>query len=448
MYIQIPEYTKIYRKKNGGYIFNRKKNRYKYYDDVGMDWLHVIGRRPILVEDVVSLIACNYDKSLLPVISRDFYDFIKPLMEEEYILKTETPQELRDYNEFNHFSLNNNEKKLIEKVDTLTLEVTKQCNERCIHCYIPNERKVHYKSLSITRIKEIINDFTLMDGKRILLTGGEVLMHKDLYECINYSIQKKLHVTLLTNLTLLKDDFFSNFYKFKNDISFQVSLYSTNIDIHDAITKVKGSCLKTMSSINRLVSIGFEVHVSLPILKANKNSACEVIEYAKKWGLPLRICPSLHAKSDGDTLNLCNRLSIEEAESLIRSIINYDKEYAKSMFVSSHAKSAYGICPAATSECFVSAEGYVNPCPSWDLHLGDLSKDSLYDIWQSSPGVISLRHLTENDIKECIGCDAKSFCSRCLAANFNESNGNMLRMSKHLCELAHLLKKLYNEYYT
>ena len=44
--------------------------------------------------------------------------------------------------------------------------------------------------------------------------------------------------------------------------------------------------------------------------------------------------------------------------------------------------------------------------------------------------------------EECRNCKDKFFCSRCLARNANENNGDYMKLNKFTCELAQLNRTL------
>ena len=44
-------------------------------------------------------------------------------------------------------------------------------------------------------------------------------------------------------------------------------------------------------------------------------------------------------------------------------------------------------------------------------------------------------------------CEARDFCARCLVRNYNESNGDMLKINRHFCDVAFLTKRLAEEYF-
>lgn len=56
----------------------------------------------------------------------------------------------------------------------LELQITDRCNLKCRHCYIG---KKGHAELSTDRIRRILKEFEEMQGLRVLITGGEPLLH-------------------------------------------------------------------------------------------------------------------------------------------------------------------------------------------------------------------------------------------------------------------------------
>ena len=64
----------------------------------------------------------------------------------------------------------------------LQFELSSRCNERCIHCYIPNEKKNVGFDMPTAKVKSILDEFAAMGGIHVTLSGGEAFMHKDIIE--------------------------------------------------------------------------------------------------------------------------------------------------------------------------------------------------------------------------------------------------------------------------
>lgn len=163
------------------------------------------------------------------------------------------------------------------------------------------------------------------------------------------------------------------------------------------------------------------------------------------------------ARADLDTENLANRLSLEETEVLIRNILEHDNSYREDVLEQLPISDEIAfnlerfkkqrVCGVGYDNCCITANGDVYPCAGWqDYVLGNVYNQTLLDIWENSERVKELRKITQASFPQCIECDARDYCARCLVRNYNESGGDMFKINQHFCDVAFLTKKLVEEY--
>jgi radical SAM protein with 4Fe4S-binding SPASM domain len=135
----------------------------------------------------------------------------------------------------------------------LEFQITTKCNLRCGHCYIglPGEAELPAK-----KIKPVLDEFEDMQGLRLLLTGGEPLMHRE-FGAINelltgYAFRK----VLFTNGLLLTRKMLAGLAV--NEI--QVSIDGLEKG-HEAL-RGTGSFRPAMEAVRNALETGFEVSVS------------------------------------------------------------------------------------------------------------------------------------------------------------------------------------------
>ncbi len=463
-----------------GYITNQLTRHDRIYDEFGADFLRHISRIPQDVTNIVEDLLKIYEDVDFDTLYNDFIDFAKSLASDNFILMGETLEEL-DSKELDFTyeiekpktMMNDFYQKTEEKVSENTrdffleevqgrplisniqFELSSRCNERCIHCYIPNSKKNKGFDMPTQKVKNILDEFAEMGGIHVTLSGGEVLLHKNLMDIIAYCREKDFKITILSNLISLTDEQIP-LLKQANLSLVQTSLYSMNPDVHDTITTVKGSWKKTKDAIDKLVKADIPVQISCPIMKANKNDYGEVVKYAHTLKIKVQTDFMLIARADLDTENLANRLSIEETAEVIKDIIKDDIKYYEETLTKVTRAELYEIdperfkkqpvCGVGYDNCCITANGDVYPCAGWqDYVLGNVYKQSLREIWENSPRVKDLRKITQGSFPQCLECEASDYCARCLVRNYNESGGDMFTISKHFCDVAFLNKKLVEE---
>lgn len=176
----------------------------------------------------------------------------------------------------------------------LELQITNKCNLRCRHCYInppsppfnaPFSRGARLPSvgqghrggkkamgelseenrseLSIKQIRTILKEFEQMQGLRVLITGGEPLLHSKFEEINEMLPQFLLRKVLFSNGILLDE----KRIKRLNVDEIQISIDGFE-DAHDSL-RGKGTYRLAMKAAQRSLDHGF--HVSIATMIHPKN---------------------------------------------------------------------------------------------------------------------------------------------------------------------------------
>lgn len=90
------------------------------------------------------------------------------------------------------------------QISGIQFELTSRCNERCIHCYIPNSKKDHGFDMPTAKVKSVLDEFAELGGLHVTLSGGEAFMHKDILDIVRYCREKDLKISILSNLISLR----------------------------------------------------------------------------------------------------------------------------------------------------------------------------------------------------------------------------------------------------
>lgn len=462
-----------------GYITNQLTRLDRIYNETGTLFLQKLSRIPQRVEDIVEslcLLFKDVDKEML---HDDFMEFINELSDERFVVIGENEDELDNkelrftykniapsflVNSTNnqHLGIKSTHEYFVESlhgrpfVAELHFELSSRCNERCIHCYIPNGNKDKGFEMPLPKVKSVIHEFAQMGGLGVALSGGEAFLHKDLMEICKFCREEDLQIAILSNLISLRDEHIP-VLKSLNLKLIQVSLYSMDPVVHDHITSVKGSFQRTKSAIEKLVAADIPVQISCPLMKANKEGYEKVLAYGQSLGVKAQTDFIMMAQADMDTSNLANRLSLEETEKVIRDIIEHDSNYREMCqnvtSVTSRMEQNLELflkdrlCGAGYDTCCIATNGDVYPCAGWqDYVLGNVYKQSLSEIWMNSEKAKTVRNITQADFPQCLNCEAIDYCNRCLVRNYNENGGDMFHTPKHFCDVAFLNKRLVEEY--
>lgn len=452
-----------------GYVTNQKTGKALLFSDTGDDFLKELSRELQDVKDVVSRLSNLYGSSVsYRELYSDYIAFLKALQKDGFINVSIDQGEEDCSNLVDSFDSNNegiianSDKNTIRSfllgsrpsyLHTLHLELTSRCNERCIHCYIPNEIKGSGTDFPKEKLLSLIDEFHQMGGLQVTLSGGEALLYKDIEEVLRHCRKNDLQIVLFSNLTSLTDKQIS-VLKDVNIKMVQVSLYGMTSLTHDTITQKLNSFDKTKEAIEKLRRNEIPVEIACPTMKENYHEYKDVLVFGKSLGCIVKTDNLLMAQSNFDSKNLSHRLTNSDTEYLLNDMLKYDMDFREQFrnqlnrnIESDAQMDDLPICGAATDSCCISSTGVVTPCSGWDRYVcGNVFKQTLSEIWNNSEKMNNVRNVRYSDFQDCLKCEARNYCSLCLVRNYNESKGDMLKINPQFCEVAFLTKKVFETY--
>ena len=475
MYIALSRNTYVREYGPYTYVRDRHGNSDVMFKNAAPFFSH-FGKTPADLESVLDLIAAHYDGVSRAEIEGDFHGLIDPLVASGLILIGETPEAVlaKDRPDFTyseeHLRTEEDDSVITDEsykgmsqcvlgdyfrsnptLFELQMDITQACTERCVHCYVPEYNPLF---LPYEKCCEVISEFRACGGLQLSFSGGECMLHPDFDKLVRYAHEQDLIVSVLSNLTLCDDN---KVKLLKECAAFvQVSLYSMKPEIHDAITRVKGSWAKTKDSIERLREADVPLMISCPTMRQNYDGYLDVLKYAHSLRISAQTDFIMMAKADHDTSNLDNRLTLEQTKCLLKNVIFDDMpaeaEYFdpkhKEQLSSPEERAEEPLCGAGVDKLCLNANGNYYPCSGFqDYPVGNCFKQSLRDVWENSPQLKYIRGLRGRDIPKCIHCENRNYCSMCLVRNFNET-GDMLKVADHFCKVAALNREIVEEYHS
>jgi len=441
----------------------------KIVSQSGAVFLSVLGRKPQTLDDLAKKINKQFTDVDIGTIKNDAKEFYSMLEQDGFIVSGETLQECDEKDTKFSYKTSKPETKRKDfspiimrpekstqeffeeyfkdkpQLTNLHIEITSKCNERCVHCYIPHDNKV--SDIEPDLFYDVLKQCKEMKLLHLTLSGGEPMMHKNFCDFLRRCKECDFSVNVLSNLTLLNNEIIAEM-KMNRLLGVQVSLYSMNSKIHDEITQMKGSFVKTKNAILKLIENDIPLQISCPIMKQNKNCYNDVLNWAKKHKIHAGNDYVMLARYNHTTQNLSNRLSINEIEEFINDLILNDTKYLEQIEIESEKKKNITpndiVCSVCHSSICIADNGNVYPCASWqDYIVGNVKETSLREIWDNSEKVQYLRGLRKKNFPKCIQCTEKKFCTMCMVRNANEHpQGDPLVVNEYFCNIAKLNKKM------
>lgn len=442
---------------DGGFIGD------KIVSKSGSIFLSALCQYPQHIDEIVKKIKLIFNNIETKIITNDAKDFYNTLEQDGFIASGNTEIECKDNDwkfsyellesricngrlDSNKITVNTDTQEFFEnffqneyRLTNLHIEITGKCNERCIHCYLPGKEKAkHIDTRLFNSILEQCRDLKVL---HVTLTGGEPMLHPDFILFIKKCKEYNISVNILSNLTLLNEEIIKEM-KTNGLLSIQTSLYSTNKDVHDSITNVKGSFELTKKSILKIIENNIPIQISCPIIKQNKNYYKDVLNWAKNHNIYVGYDYVIIGDCKNTMKNLSCRLSIDDVEEIIRDRIEIDGNYLDELRIECEEKKKSKpddiVCSVCHSSFCISENGNVYPCAGWHGYvIGNANNMSLNDIWNGSKNIQYLRNLRKKDFPKCIKCSDKDYCTMCMVRNANENqSGNPLAVNDFYCKIA------------
>ncbi len=315
---------------------------------------------------------------------------------------------------------------------TLTLETTYRCNEKCVHCYLPED--THLQELTLAQIDQLMAEFHALGGFQLILTGGEVAVRKDFIEILGLAKKYGFVTSILSNLTRLSDAMIANIIDhYPKSVS--CSIYSAQPEDHDAVTRLQGSFDRSLKAIRMLREAGVIVAIKTPLMKHTAGGWQEVEALAKQLGCGFQMDLHITAKNDGGLSPLAQRIEDSKVIQEVFSSPPYQITIMNEPLQNDITPDlTANLCGAGANGLVISPDGTIRPCIGMSESIGQFPTNSLSSIWHESPFFNRWSLLTLADTL-CGRCTFFSTCSRCPGA-WHAEHGSYTHPTDYNCFLA------------
>jgi AdoMet-dependent heme synthase len=322
------------------------------------------------------------------------------------------------------------ERALAERVPlAVHFDLTYRCNERCVHCYLDHE---DHGEMTTAEVKDVLDQLAAAGTLFLTFSGGELLLRTDFFELVAYARALQFDVKIKTNAILMTEAAAVRL----RDLGVrqvQISVYSHRAEVHDAITKVRGSLDRTLAAIRFLTGLGLRVTIANVLMRQNASDYTGVRLLAAELGAEFTIDPTITPKMDGNTSTLALRMPTAQVLHLFkdRSIVGEDFCAPPAAEADPEMLDATP-CSAGHIACYITPYGDVYPCVQFPLSCGNLRQDRFEHVWRHSPQLNDVRSIRIRDLVTCPSCTFVSSCTRCPGLAYME--GNMRGPSSADCE--------------
>ncbi len=304
----------------------------------------------------------------------------------------------------------------------LFLELTMECNERCLHC---GSRcgEVTSELLSVETYKRFLDkikaDFGT-EGIMLSITGGEPLLRREFFEIMGYAHQLGFHWGMTSNGTLIDETVANRLQECG------MSTISISIDglpeTHDWFRQTPGGYKAAMKGVEALIENGSFQHVQVTTVVHKKNlgeleALYHILENVDidSWRI-LNIEPIGRAETMPELL-----LTPKETVSVLDFIKEKRRQGEPVQYGCSHylgteyereVRDWYFLCNAGIYTASVMANGDIGACLDIErrpeLIYGNILRDDFTEVWKNGFGAYR-RNLYE-DNAACSACKEREFC--------------------------------------
>lgn len=382
---------------------------------------------PRQLEEILTEFQRKYEKIDPKVIANDIISYIDNLKKHYIILDTDTkytepplPHSTPNYLKYISKYLGNQLKSPLG----VALEITGNCNCRCMHCCVSanDAREAKRAELTTDQWRNVIEQLAQNEVFTCTFTGGEPLLREDLYELITYAKNLRLDTSLLTNGALLSPD------KVKRLIDSGLDSIAISIDgmekSHDEFRGSPGLFREIAKMIPFITSSSLKFGVVTVINKINYNDINNLLQYLDKEGVK-SISLAYYRLSGRAVKNhqlvptpkdyqfVINRLweYEQQARKHIRikypnlPVLYYINSIGHEAFKRLFSEGRIGLCGAGVIGSVISPSGDLKPCDmSGEILCGNVLETPFKDIWLSAKPFQELRKLNSWNLSPCRDC--------------------------------------------
>lgn len=302
-------------------------------------------------------------------------------------------------------------------------EVTQACDLSCYHCRASAQPLRNSMELTTAQGRRLIDEVAAMRTPIFVLTGGDPLKRPDIYDLVEHATLKGVRAALTPSATPLLTQAAILELKRRGLARLAISLDGPSAQIHDSFRGVPGSYQRTMDGARWAKESHLPMQVNTTVTRRNHKDLDTFVPLLEKMGIVLWsvffLVPTGRGKQD-------DLLSAEECEQVFERLYQISRrvkfhikttegQHYRRFLLQKHAaewqeprpegdarpKAPAGVAYALDGTrpgvndgkgfVFVSHTGEVYPSGFLPLRAGNVRKQSLSEIYRTSPLFIALR---------------------------------------------------------
>ena len=343
---------------------------------------------------------------------------------------------------------------------SVSWNLTQRCNLECAHCYMSAFAGADTRGeLDTDECRRVIDEIALVNPNVFLiLTGGEPLLRRDIFDVAAYATEKKFTVVFGTNGVLLRERE-AKLMRERGVLGASISLDSTDRARHDLFRRQPGAWDGAVRATKVLSDAGLDFSLHMSVTDWNVGEVPAMIDLAKELGAKVLNFFFLVRTGRGRDLTDIDAAAYERIltylattqgvgqgpPSFVKRMLGLVEDAAPTGFedpwstpvgradgllirakCAPHFRRiiyqlnpnspllknyAHGSCPAGKYYCRITPEGDVTPCPYMPVSAGNLRKSSFAELWREADVFDELRDPKLGG--RCGRCEFSKICGGC-----------------------------------
>lgn len=318
-------------------------------------------------------------------------------------------------------------------------EITRRCNLKCVHCRSSSEIEAKgHPDFSFDEATRVLDDIASYANPVMVLSGGEPLLRKDVFDIATYGTQKGLRMCLATNGTLVTEEICGKI-KDAGIKMVSLSLDGSTAAVHDNFRNQEGAFEGTLNAAALFKKHGIPFLINSSFTKRNQEDIPKIYKLAKEIGATawymFMIVPTGRGEDIMDEL-----VSMEDYEDVLEWHYDMEREEDDILVRPTCAPSYYRIvlqknkekgddfkrrslkfstggskgCLAGQLICLIDVDGNVLPCSYFPKSAGSIREQSFKKIWEESKLFLDMRDFKAYKGR-CGACEYVNVCGGCRA---------------------------------
>ncbi len=317
--------------------------------------------------------------------------------------------------------------------------LTRLCNLRCQHCYA-DAAPEHSAHWTLAEVERAVPQLREIGVKMIILSGGEPLLHPQIFEIAQLLRREKFVCYLSTNGWSITE---KNLQQIKENFRYVGISVDGREEIHDRFRRREGSFRRAVRALRMCREAGIRAGLRFTLSRTTYSSLPEVFELLESLSLKkIYISHLVYAGRAGVEDRLSKRERLEAVEFILERALQYFREGRDIQIVTGNNESDaplfwlkasaahpelaedlwarlqnWGGNRAGVTLLNITPEGEVRPDPFFPFSLGNMKREPLPAIWrgENSPRTKELLEKLRQNPRpvsgRCARCPFISICN-------------------------------------